>query len=44
MPSYKLLYFNVRARGELPRLIFAQAGQEFVDERVKDWDKLKPSK
>lgn len=45
MPNYKLVYFNVRGRGELPRLLFAQAGEKYEDCRVEfsDWQKLKPS-
>lgn len=47
MPTYKLIYFNTRGRGELLRFIFAQAGVEYEDYRVKyggeDWPKLKPS-
>ena len=44
MPSYRLTYFNVRARGETARLLFALKGQEFVDRRVEqaDWPALKP--
>jgi len=43
--SYKLTYFNGRARGEFIRLIFAQAGVQYEDARVEraDWPKLKPS-
>jgi hypothetical protein len=48
MPTYKLTYFNVRALGELPRLIFAAAGVKFDDCRVKDpfveWPEMKKSK
>ena len=44
MPSYKLIYFNLRGRGELARFVFAQAGVEYHDERVefKDWPEMKP--
>ena len=45
-PQYKLIYFNVRGRGELARLVFAQAGVDFVDERIdiggEQWRDLKP--
>ena len=39
MPSYKLTYFNARARAELARIIFTVAGVEFEDERIEmeDW-------
>ena len=37
MPSYKLTYFDGRGRAEISRLIFAAAGVEYTDERVKDW-------
>ncbi|XP_060070977.1 hematopoietic prostaglandin D synthase-like [Ylistrum balloti] len=44
MPSYKLIYFPVRARGELIRLVFAVAGQKHEDEVITmdDWASLKP--
>lgn len=43
--TYKLTYFNFRARGEVSRLIFAQAGVEYKDDRIefKDWPQLKDS-
>lgn len=46
MPNYKLTYFNARARAELIRLIFAQAGVKYEDVRIprEDWQKHKPSK
>ena len=46
MPSYKLFYFHVRARGETIRLLFAQAGVKFEDIRVTgdEWKALKESK
>ncbi|XP_065051958.1 probable glutathione S-transferase 8 [Rhopilema esculentum] len=39
MPQYTLHYFNVRGLGELIRLIFVQAGQEFTDHRfeINEW-------
>ncbi|XP_023857008.1 hematopoietic prostaglandin D synthase isoform X2 [Salvelinus sp. IW2-2015] len=43
MPSYKLTYFNMRGRAELPRYIFAYAGIAFEDRRVewRDWPSIK---
>jgi glutathione S-transferase len=43
-PHYKLTYFNLRARGELPRLLFAAAGVEYEDIRIEHsrWPELKP--
>jgi len=35
MPVYKFTYFNVRAKGEVIRLIFAAAGVEYEDVRVE---------
>jgi hypothetical protein len=45
MSQYKLIYFNLRGRGEVARLIFTYAGQEFEDYRVKskDWPNYKLS-
>lgn len=45
MPTYKLTYFNFKGRGELMRLIFAAACQQFTDERIEmqDWPDIKPS-
>ena len=39
MPQYTLHYFPIRGYGELARLIFVQAGQEFTDHRIPfdDW-------
>lgn len=46
MPSYKLIYFNIKGRAEIPRLIFAAAGQEYEDERIdfKEWPQRKTGK
>ena len=43
MPKYTLHYFDVRGLAELSRLVFAQAGQEFTDHRMKmeDWEEEK---
>ena len=43
--TYKLTYFNIRARGEVSRLIFAQAGVKYEDNRIEftDWPQLKPN-
>ena len=43
---FKVTYFAIRGRAEITRLIFAQAGVEYEDERVaqEDWAELKPSK
>jgi len=44
-PNYKLTYFNGRGRAEVSRLIFAQAGVPYQDNRIskEDWPKLKPT-
>jgi len=44
--QYKLIYFNVRGRGELSRLILHCAGVPFEDFRfeMKEWPAIKPSK
>jgi len=40
-----MTYFNVRAKGEIIRWIFAVAGQEYEDVRLDDdaWAAFKPS-
>lgn len=45
MSHYKLTYFNVRARAEILKLIFAAAGVEFEDNRLEgpQWPGLKPT-
>ena len=37
MPKYVLNYFDGRGRAEVSRLIFAAAGLQYTDNRVKDW-------
>lgn len=46
MGKPKLIYFNARGRAENARLIFAQAGVDFEDERIErdNWPQLKQSK
>ena len=45
MSKYKLTYFDMRARGEIVRLVFAAAGVQYEDNRVAmdQWPTLKPS-
>jgi len=45
MPTYKLTYFDLRARAEVARLLFAAAGVPYEDIRVERsrWPELKPS-
>ncbi|XP_019644571.1 PREDICTED: glutathione S-transferase 1-like [Branchiostoma belcheri] len=42
-PKYKLSYFDMRARGEPTRMLFAAAGIEFEDDRIPfdKWPSLK---
>lgn len=46
MPVYKLIYFDAKWRGEVIRLAFTAAGQEFEDRRIagEEWPSIKPSK
>ena len=46
MPTYKLLYFDVRARGETARMLFKLAEQPFEDVRVGEdgWPEVKKSR
>jgi len=43
MPTYKLTYFDLRARAEITRLLFAVAGVKYEDVRVdrSKWPELK---
>ena len=47
MPSYKLTYFNVRARAAVTRYMFKLKGVEFEDVRLEGfegaWTEFKPS-
>merc|ERR1739838_58836 len=50
MPTVKLTYFNLRARGEPARILLAHAGVSYEDERLpapwedpKPWAAMKPS-
>ncbi|KAL5481716.1 hypothetical protein EMCRGX_G021944 [Ephydatia muelleri] len=44
MSTYKLTYFNAKGRAELTRLVFAQAGVEYTDERLtfEEWPARSP--
>ena len=43
MSKVKLTYFDVRARGELARLVMAAANKPYEDNRItfEEWPKLK---
>lgn len=38
-PKYKLIYFDLRGRGEIPRLLFHAAKVDFADERIDSEEK-----
>jgi glutathione S-transferase len=42
-PSYKLIYFDVKGRAEISRILFKLSGQKFQDERVsfQEWPQIK---
>jgi glutathione S-transferase len=46
MPNYKLYYFPIRGRGEIIRLLFAAAGQDYEEITItfEEWPKKKESK
>ena len=48
MAQYKVIYYNVKGRGELIRLVFVAAGVDFEDTRFtskEQWEEeVKPSK
>lgn len=43
--TYKLVYFNLRGRAELARMLFEYAGQKYEDVRVEkdEWTQMKPN-
>ena len=45
-PQIKLIYFNLRGRAEIARLVLAQSGVEYEDKRIEreEWAELKKSK
>ena len=46
MPTYKLMYFEVKGRAEVIRMALTVEGQEFEDKRFawEEWQTMKPSK
>ena len=46
MSGYKLTYFNIQARGEVSRILFALADVKYEDNRIEfdDWPSLKKGK
>lgn len=47
MPTYKLIYFDARARAEVARMLFELSDTQYEDERIdyeKDWSKIRASK
>lgn len=42
-PKYQLYYYDARARGELARIVLAQADVEYEDVRIpfNEWSKYK---
>ena len=46
MGKMKLVYFNVRGRAEVARLILAHAGADYEDSRIQgeQWQEYKKSK
>lgn len=46
MPSYKVIYFNVKALAEPLRFLLSYGNIDFEDVRVEkdDWAAMKPSK
>ncbi len=50
MPTYKLIYFNVKGLGELSRFIFAHSEVQYEDKRIthsspisEEWAEMKPT-
>ena len=46
MGKYTLIYFDVRGRGEIPRLLFHAAGVDFEDQRIDlgEWGNMRQGK